>query len=174
MKEEEEAFFLSPLFFFLGELNALFLACVSMVMVPRTVWRCSKLEAWNNQEGSVAPVTPNCQSFPINRSLFCIVSRRSHLEWIRVFKGESRHISPYARTESINTSRTQKQTCWCNRLALRLSLSFQIKAPQPFFWTPNQKEKNQNTHTKKTKTKTIWTQRLSGEEVHLTQCIVTL
>lgn len=145
-----------------------------MVMVPRTVWRCSKLGAWNNQEGSVAPVTPNCQSFPINRSLFCIVSRLSHLEWIRVFKGESQHISPYARTESINTSRTQKQTCWCNRLALRLSLSFQIKAPQPFFWTPNQKEKNQNTHTKKTKTKTIWTQRLSGEEVHLTQCIVTL
>lgn len=145
-----------------------------MVMVPRTVWRCSKLGAWNNQEVSVASVTPNCQSFPINRSLFCIVSRRSHLEWIRVFKGESRHISPYARTESINTSRTQKQTCWCNRLALRLSLSFQIKAPQPFFWTPNQKEKNKNTHTKKTKTKTIWTQRLSGEEVHLTQCIVTL
>lgn len=163
VKEEEKAFFFTS-HFFSEEPNTNFLACVSMVIVPRTVWRCSKFGAWNYQEGSVASATPSCQSFTINRSLSCVLWRRPRLEWIRVFEGEPQCISPYARTESINTSRPQKQTRWCNCLALRLSLSFQMKAPQPF-------SDSKSSQKKKEKLKT---RRLRGEEIHLTQCIVTL
>lgn len=166
-KRKKRHFFNFP--FFSEEPNSPFLACVSMVMVPRTVCRCSKFGSWNYQEGSVASVTPSCQSFTINRSFSCILWRWSRLEWIRVFKGEPQCISPYARTESINTSRTQKQTCWCNCLALRLSLSFQMKAPQPFFDSKSSQKKK-----KKKMKNNLWTQRLHGEEIHLTQCIVTL
>lgn len=54
VKEEEEAYFLLSFFFFCEDPNSLFLACVSMVMVPRIVWQCSKFRAGNYQEGSVA------------------------------------------------------------------------------------------------------------------------
>lgn len=135
--------------FFSEEPNSPFLACVSMVMVPRTVWRCSKFGSWNYQEGSVASATPSCQSFTINRSLSCILWRWSHLEWIRVFKGEPQCISPYARTESINTSRTQKQTCWCNCLALRLFTELPNESSTAIFWLKNQAKKKKKRKNEK-------------------------
>jgi len=80
--EEEKIFFSILSYFFVK--NPIFpsLACVSMVMVPRTVWRCSKFGPWNNQESSVASVNPSCQSLTINKSISCILPKWSCLEWM--------------------------------------------------------------------------------------------
>lgn len=50
----KKGIFLTFHFFFPEEPNSPFLACVSMVIVPRTVWRCSKFGARNYLEGSVS------------------------------------------------------------------------------------------------------------------------
>lgn len=106
--KRKKRLFILLFIFFSEEPNSLFLACVSMVMVPRIVWRRSKFGAWNYQEGSVPSLCDSQLSIIYHQQepFLFFLRRWSRLEWIRVFKGEPQCISPYTRTESINTSRT--------------------------------------------------------------------
>lgn len=68
-------FFCVTSHFFSEAPNSPFLACVSMVTVPRTVWRSSKFGAWIYPEVSVASATPSCQSLPVHGSLFLYIGK---------------------------------------------------------------------------------------------------